>query len=84
VKKQREIAVKLLESGWTQKRVGESLGVTRQAVSLWLDANNISTNIICIPDARVKIAADHHPVIVERLEQGETQEQVADAEKCCQ
>jgi site-specific DNA-methyltransferase (adenine-specific) len=76
-KKQREIAVKLLGTGWTQKRVGESLGVTQGAVSQWLDANNISANITCVPDARVKIGADHHPVIVERLEQGETQEQVA-------
>jgi hypothetical protein len=51
--------------------------VTQSCVSKWEDANTIPGNISCVPDARVKIAADHHPVIVERLEQGETQEQVA-------
>jgi hypothetical protein len=43
--------------------------VTQSCVSKWEDATTIPGNISCVPDARVKIAADHHPVILQRLEQ---------------
>lgn len=76
-KKQREIAVGLLASGWTQKKVGEALGVARRTVGDWVSATNGGSATTCVPDARVKIGAEHHPVIMQRLEQGETQEQVA-------
>jgi len=58
-----------------------SSGITRQAVSKREekveDTNNITSNIICIPNLRVKIPKSEYPCIVERVKAGETQRQIA-------
>lgn len=71
----------------TQERVAALLGVSQQVVSKWGlagDANNTTSGNACTPsvthhrpDARVKVPPPERPVILERLDSGETQEQVA-------
>lgn len=63
----------------TQARVAERLGVTQQAVSLWWgNTTNTSSCNACTPvDARVKVNPKHKEIIVQRVESGETQAQVA-------
>lgn len=67
----------------TLKRVATLLGVSFQSVSQWLTTNSIDGNT-CIPDARVVIPKDRHPAIVDRIEKGESQSQVAADEKVSQ
>ncbi len=43
--------------------------MAQNTISDWKNANDIGADITCVPDARVKIGAEHHPVIVERLQQ---------------
>ena len=61
------------------KVIAETLGVSRQLVSHWL-TKDISTAKIgntYIPNAKVKVPPEHRPIILQRLDAGETQEQVA-------
>lgn len=63
----------------TQERVSELLGVAQNTVSTWfsVDRTNIKVDNSSIPDARVKIPPKQKPIILERAEKGETQEQIA-------
>jgi len=79
-KAMKVVAVALREEDpkcWTQAKIAVELGVSQPAVSMWLDVHNISTYKAHAPDARVKIPATEKPVILDRIEAGETQEQVA-------
>lgn len=65
------------EKAYTQPVLAELFGVDQSTVSRWF-ATDMQMHNGCEPDARVKVAAEHHPIIWERCEeQGETQEQVA-------
>ena len=70
-------AQELAELGFTQQAIGDLLGVDRSTVSLWLDITNVNIHEGYKPDSRVRIprAADHD--ILERLDSGETQAQIA-------
>lgn len=74
----KEIALALAEEGSTQEEIGRRLGVAQNTVSAWFGTPIIGPdNRRTRPDARVKIPREEHDSIVERLEEGETQEQVA-------
>jgi len=79
-KREIALAVELNTEGRTQKEIGAILGVAQRTVSDWL-ADSISVsgpaNANTPMDVRVKIPRAAYPVIAERLEAGETQEQVA-------
>ena len=66
---------------WTQKAVATVLGVARETVRDWFDVKTTSnggTAKACKkPDARVKVNTAAKAEIVQRIEAGETQEQVA-------
>jgi len=88
-KTQREIAKRLRESDaqrWTQEAVGVLLGVARQTVASWFSSNAIDGNATKrpTPDARVKLNTAAKQEVVERLESGQTQEQVAADFGVCQ
>ena len=56
--------------------------MARNTVSTWWESNgttNVSADNGCTPrpDARVKIPAEQKPIILERVEAGETQKQIA-------
>ncbi len=75
----RETALELKREGHTQADVAVELGVSQQTVSDWFrDIRNTGVgkadNRL---DARVKIPTPAHPVIFERAERGELQEQIA-------
>ena len=88
-KTQREIAKRLRESDakrWTQEAVGTLLGVDRSTVAKWF-SNNVTDHTATktpAPDARVKLNTAAKQEVVERLESGETQEQVAADFGVCQ
>jgi len=67
---------------WTQTKVAGALGVARQTVAVWLAEKGMRNASIGIthtpaPDAKVKVPAEQKPRIVERINSGETQAQVA-------
>jgi len=74
-------ALEMRRAGLTQQKVADEIGVDRSAVSLW--QNNIpivsedESHNRNIPDCRVKIPRKEHPIIYERWQEGETQEQIA-------
>jgi hypothetical protein len=63
----------------TPKRVAMLLGVARETVRNWFgDATNGRKANGCeAPDARIKIAPQHKSLILDRIEAGESQAQVA-------
>ena len=80
------LAIELREEDarkWTNKRVGQSLGVSTDTVEAWFkpatnpSSRNSSTPPAAKPDARVKVRADAKPVAAERVKAGDTHEQVA-------
>ena len=86
-KQQKKIAKLLRESDpkrWTQTEVAKVLGVDRSTISLWFDpkdTTNVNPHNTCTPspkpDARVKVNNEGKKEIVERVQEGESQEQVA-------
>ena len=62
----------------TQARVAKLLGVGQQTVSDWFGTNTGSGNTSDpTSDARTKIAPTAHPIILERVDEGESRAQVA-------
>lgn len=84
-RRMREVAKALREEDAkknTQKRVAMLLGVSRECVSAWWNRGDTSDGTSTNtgkprPDARVKVSPQAHPVIVERIDAGEPQAQVA-------
>lgn len=81
-KRQREIARSLRETDakrWTQEAVGALLGVARQTVASWFTTNASDGNGCKspTPDARVRLPPPAKKAVVERIEAGELQGQVA-------
>jgi len=87
---QRKIAFQLkAEKRWTQEQIARLLGVSRVLVHYWLDdrevktqktgvTTNVNIDNSCIPlDCRVKVPPRLYSVIVDRIERGEPQKQVA-------
>ena len=70
-------ALELAELGFTQQAIGDLLGVDQSTVSLWLDTTNMNVNNGCKPDSRVVIPKAADPFILEELDSGKTQKQVA-------
>ena len=64
---------------WTHARLASMLGVGRVTVTDWLNTNNVGSDNACKkkPDARVKLNQEAKDEVSERVEAGETQEQVA-------
>lgn len=63
---------------WTQKRVAECLGVRQQLVSEWFTTNTENGNTHKPkPDARVKLTPAAKEAVVEQVESGQSQSQVA-------
>jgi DNA-binding XRE family transcriptional regulator len=66
---------------YTQEKLAESLGVSRQVISKWTNAGegSIATrgNASLAPDARMTIPKDHILLIVARSKKGESQAQIA-------
>lgn len=66
---------------WTQKRIGEALGVARSTVEEWFrkpGSNDKPVNTSKQkPDSRVKVPPERKPEIAERIAAGENREQVA-------
>lgn len=78
-KQMRETALELRREGHTQADVAAELSISQQTVSDWFrDIKNTGVgktdNRL---DARVKIPTPAHPVIFERAERGQSQEQIA-------
>lgn len=76
LRKMKAVALSLKQAGKTQAQIGVLLGVARQTVAVWLMPNAKDSNRRT-PDSRVKVSVTAHPVIVERIESGESQNQVA-------
>lgn len=77
-KKQREIAKQLRESDpkkWTQQKVADVLGVARRTVADWWDTTNGGSAKGC--DARIKLPKAAKEKILTRIQEGESQSQVA-------
>lgn len=63
---------------WTQARLASMLGVDQATVSRWLDTSNVQSHKPCKkPDARVKLNEEAKDAVVNRVEAGESQAQVA-------
>jgi len=79
-KKMKAIAKQLREDNPkknTQKRVARLLGVSQPTISQWWDINTIESNNAYKPDARTKVTPEAKVVIVDRVNAGELQTQVA-------
>lgn len=83
LKKMKGVAVALRKEDskkWTQRKVAAALGVAQQTVADWFAVggipNTTSGNRNTI-DARVTVPPAQHEVIAERVQAGESQEQVA-------
>lgn len=63
---------------FTEEALAGLFGVSQQAVNQWFTSNTSDCNA-CVPtpDARVKVAKEHYDVIYDRVQDGETQEQIA-------
>jgi DNA modification methylase/DNA-binding XRE family transcriptional regulator len=75
--KMKNVALMLNQAGRTQQEIGTLLGVARRTVGVWLGATNGNVTNSCPVDSRVVIPKAADPVILERLDAGETQKQVA-------
>jgi len=83
---QKELVRQLREQGMTQAETAINLGIAQPTVSIWEnlpdeDSGN-GTNIIdnngsLSPDYRVKVSKDHHYIIYDRYQAGETQREIA-------
>ena len=75
----RLVAVTLLDEGRRQREVGPLLGVDRTTVSRWLSksAPNVQVHNRRKPDARVMVTREGKYAIADRIEEGESQAQVA-------
>jgi N6-adenosine-specific RNA methylase IME4 len=74
----RETALELRALGLHAEEIGAILGAAQSTVYAWLDATISITGISCIQyDARVVIPREADPVLLERSQAGETQEQIA-------
>ena len=62
---------------WTQEELSTLFAKSRQCISLWLDMPNMGTHIRHKTDARIKLSTQAKREIVESVNAGETQEQVA-------
>lgn len=69
-------ALKAESKANTQPVIARKLGVSQQTVSAWIMPNT-STGNTHKHDSRVKIPVQANPIIVDRVESGEKQEQVA-------
>jgi len=72
-----ELDRKLAELGLTQLERAEIIGCTRGRISQLKNMHNVKTNIVHIPDFRVKVTPEMREQIIERVEAGKTQSQVA-------
>jgi ParB-like chromosome segregation protein Spo0J len=80
LKSMKGVAKELKQEGKTQTVIAGMLGVSQNTVSDWLTTkrrNNIGTDNVSQADCRVKINPKAKPLILERVENGETPEQVA-------
>lgn len=82
----KELAAKLRNEGKTQQEVADEVGVAQNTISDWENVSiigNESPDNAYIqetgppPDNRVTIPREHHAIILDRLESGETQAQLA-------
>ena len=64
---------------YSQDAIGKLFGVPRQTVDNWLDDRMHIAEIsnMHTPDSRIKIPKSEYPKILERIEAGETQSQIA-------
>lgn len=79
-KVQIELAKELKEAKYTQKQIGDLLGVAQQRISEWLNGSisNTESGITYKKfDSRQKLSKEARQDIFERAEAGETQEQIA-------
>lgn len=85
LKAAREAALRLKSldgERYTQEVIAGMFGVCQRTISHWLEkisnvANLFQPSDSEIPDSRVKVPKTHWPIIVERIENGETASQVA-------
>lgn len=77
--KQKAIAADLKAEGQTQEQIAAMLGVAQQTVSAWLIPNTSDGNAHkeAPPDARVKLTQPAKAKVLERVDSGESQEQIA-------
>ena len=73
----KPLAKRLREAGKTQREVAALLGVTQQAVSLWLNIPGTSACKRHTLNVSVKVPPKQHKVVAKRVKEGETQKQVA-------
>ena len=80
LKAMKAVAGELKQEGKTQAKIAGLLGVSRQCVSEWFnrEKRNNGTGVnVSQADCRVKINPKAKPLILERVENGETPEEVA-------
>ena len=79
LRQMKKVAAALRTEGKTQQQVAVLLGVSRECVSAWENATNGTSTNTRTPDidARVKVPVQLRAKVAERVEAGETQEQVA-------
>ena len=70
-------ALELAELDFTQQAIGDLLGVSRSTIENWLDATIDNVVNGCKPDSRIVIPKAADPFILEELDSGKTQKQVA-------
>ncbi len=76
-RKMISIAKALKAEGHTQQEVARKLGQQRETVRNWLRSNGQKAKASKPCDSRVKVSPKANPIIVDRIEAGESQEQVA-------
>ncbi len=75
---QKRLAKEWRDKAFTEKRIAELLGVARETVRNWLSMHNgQSANVHNTPDARVKLNKAAKELAVKRVQDGESQAQVA-------
>ena len=78
VEQKQELVKELRAQKWTQEEVAEVIGVDRSTVSKIENGASIVLNHnTCPPDLRYKLTPKHQEEVAERVENGETQRQVA-------
>jgi len=77
----KQIAADLREEDakkWTQAKVAAVLGVAQNTVSVWFgDTSNVNDDKASKPDARMSVPVEAKAEIVEQVESGKSQKQVA-------
>lgn len=71
-----EIAHELAEEGQTQQQIAVQLGVPRPTVAGWF-ISNVDPNKANTPDQRVSVPKDAKPMIIDRIDAGESQANIA-------